>query len=205
MDARLVRGRTRLLAKEQAIADERDVSKRLGNVLPEETVRIPRIGEWALSEKDHPDAPVREMDPEIARRLRPFPRSIPLNTAQRARASKLSENPPIPTIMKPRPKSNAPLPVHAPKGVPCEITRAPIPPPESRIEFPAGTATTNLTDILRSKCMIPQRPAPVNPATEAEDPKFLPLEVFDDTANEEFSVEELMKDPVAYSNSPRIL
>jgi hypothetical protein len=40
---------------------------------------------------------------------------------------------------------------------------------------------------------------PTNSPTEAEDPKFLPLEVFDDTANEEFSVDELMKDPVAYS------
>ena len=46
---RFSRGKARLIQHEQIIIKERNVVKRLGQPLPEESIKIPKIGEWNLS------------------------------------------------------------------------------------------------------------------------------------------------------------
>lgn len=267
MEGRFGRGRTRLLEKEDAIAKERDMSKRLGKVLPEETVKVPKIGEWTLNadELDNNNNTQNETNTEIQSNsnlsppqnpistqqqsqqqkskplinVRPFPRNVPLNTSQKQRIAKVQISQIQSTSTKPRSKSNlAPVPFHAPKlpnfvvpntnynpnSLQGRLLSQTYHPTENRVIFPAGTVTTDLKDILRSKYLIPtqkkssslnklynlNKVKPNNSQNELEsendniinnfeDPKFLPLEVFDDKKYEEFSIEELMKNPTGYS------
>ncbi|KAK8860630.1 hypothetical protein M9Y10_012295 [Tritrichomonas musculus] len=267
MEGRFGRGRTRLLEKEDAIAKERDMNKRLGKVLPEETVKVPKIGEWTLNadELDNNNNTQNETNTEIQSNsnlsppqnpistqqqsqqqkskplinVRPFPRNVPLNTSQKQRIAKVQISQIQSSSTKPRSKSNlAPVPFHAPKlpnfvvpntnynpnSLQGRLLSQTYHPTENRVIFPAGTVTTDLKDILRSKYLIPtqkkssslnklynlNKVKPNNSQNELEsendniinnfeDPKFLPLEVFDDKKYEEFSIEELMKNPTGYS------
>ncbi|OHT17559.1 Dynein heavy chain family protein [Tritrichomonas foetus] len=276
MKGRLERGRDRLLLKEESIAKEKDLSKRLGKVLPEETIKIPKIGEWALNadplpdnktddqtssnqpqqhsqifpdqslQQSHPPPNHQQSRPLI--NVRPFPRNVPLNTSQKQRIAKIPQSN-INPVQKPKSKSTlAPLPFHAPKlpNFTGPSNSNLLEQGESRVVFPAGTVTTNLKDILRSKYLIPQKPLPPkqfvnekgknntkndsngdmneNNSEQCENsnlnkihnfyynkynndglfnPKFLPLEVFDDKQFEEYSIEELMKNPYGYSKQSR--
>ena len=49
MTDRFSRARTRLLTHEQALVTKKSQAKRLGQKLPEEIVKIPKIGEWSLN------------------------------------------------------------------------------------------------------------------------------------------------------------
>ena len=46
---RFARGKARLMQHEQIIIKERTVVKRMGQTLPEDSIKIPKIGEWNLS------------------------------------------------------------------------------------------------------------------------------------------------------------
>ncbi|KAI5538409.1 dynein light chain binding [Trichomonas vaginalis G3] len=49
IDGRLGRATSRLLTNEQNILKEKELAKKLGKIPPEESVKIPQIGEWSLS------------------------------------------------------------------------------------------------------------------------------------------------------------
>jgi hypothetical protein len=50
VETRFSRGKERLLLSEQTIQKDRTMSRRLGRVLPEEMIAVPKIGEWSLNE-----------------------------------------------------------------------------------------------------------------------------------------------------------
>ena len=56
-ESRFSRGKDRLILAEQAIQKKKSISRKLGKTLPEETIKIPKIGEWSLSDKEIHDTP----------------------------------------------------------------------------------------------------------------------------------------------------
>ena len=197
---RFSRGKARLIQHEQIIFKERNVVKRLGQTLPEETVEIPKIGEWNLAE----GAPLTEKhSPKNQRRLltakkQPsFPRTMP--------ASRLCNRSLVKTEHKRSRDLVSPKPgVYPPPFLlkPPRIISSNIDPLDRLTVNPPGTVSTNLETIIHSKHRSPQLPLPplqtfeeYDDDTEVFESSFLPLETFDDATLEEFPLEELMKDP----------
>ncbi|OHT05113.1 Dynein heavy chain family protein [Tritrichomonas foetus] len=196
MTDRFDRAKSRLLSHEQAKQSKRILKKRLGTVPADETVKIPKIGEWNLSETpNHEIAPPHRPSTATPRRARGFPQDIPLSATQRTR----QENPVCdllpPSTSTPKSPTKPVFKLRPPRPI-TESPRAPSP----RKNFPSGTLTTDLDSIIKSKHRQAAKPIPPIPReTTKEDPVFMPLEVFDDATFEEYPIEELMKTPVAYS------
>ena len=87
MTDRFEKAKNQLLNTEEKIQSRRLQSKRLGKLLPEEKIKIPKIGEWNLS----PGIPtVSIQSPHRNNRggkktVKPFPEDVPLNKEQKQR------------------------------------------------------------------------------------------------------------------------
>ena len=197
MTDRFGRARSHLLNKEQRAESRRAQSRKLGKRLPEETIRIPKIGEWALA----PGTPT--IDEAIAtpksraKFIKPFPENVQLTAEQKARREKaLREGKHVTLPPDPNPYEKAPYHVKAPRM----ISDTQVVTEMSRCQYPQGTVTTDLNSIIRSRYRAPSSPLPPLQGRGGGDgPPLLPLEVFDDTTYAEYSLEELLKRPEAFS------
>ncbi|OHT04040.1 Dynein heavy chain family protein [Tritrichomonas foetus] len=248
MTDRFTRARTRLENHERSIQKKRNMDIRLGKILPEDTIKVPKIGEWTLSSHNTDDpnfldtndslfgttdmlnspqptinralstisptvsptmsntasnAP-KQISGRMAKAVRPFPKDIPLSQEQTKRLS----HPEI-ELISPKSKVNknqieAPFLIKSPVPVTEPIVNTGI---GQRVQYPSGTTTTDLDSIIRSKYRAPAKPLPPlknrGPTTSTssldDGESFMPLEIFDDTTFEEYPLEELMKNPDAYS------
>ena len=191
---RLTRGKSRLVERESFIKEEKAINKRIGRVNPEDTIKIPVIGEWNIGAgKEQEKAEKSKNSP--SKKIKPFPKNVPLNDIQ---ISNLLENPsnlqseePIKKpkkIVDPPMKIKLPHMLKAPKHY------------ERKVAFPEGTATTDLSAILRSKNHSLKKPLPpLHSDSELGESEFLPLEYFDDDQLSEYTIEELLKNPHAVS------
>ncbi|OHS98393.1 Dynein heavy chain family protein [Tritrichomonas foetus] len=188
---RFSRGKSRLIERESVIRDKKAINKRIGRINPEDTVKIPIIGEWDVGEQV-PTNPYEQRSVTTLKNVRPFPKSVPLTDNQ---IQRILEKPVTEPIEEPHvnPKQiiDAPMKVKLP-----QVLKAPAV-YEPRICFPEGTATTDLSSILRAKHRAPARPLPPLHERDNElgESEFLPLEYFDDIALSEYTNDELMKNP----------
>ncbi|EAY21612.1 Dynein heavy chain family protein [Trichomonas vaginalis G3] len=186
MDERFVKRKNQLLQFEQNVMKEKSLVKKLGQKLPEDSIRTPKIGEWSLSHSDSLET-MSVKSAEV-----PFPRSN----------SKTSIVEPNVTKKKnPNPKTSRSKTSLAPPFIPHQprLTDS-LQGEVANTVFPPGTVTTNLNDILKSKYKQPIKPLPpLQEELSQEEPQFLPLEMFDDLTYQEFPIDVLMKDPIAYS------
>ena len=212
MTDRFDKARSRLLSHEKTQQSARLQKKRLGTILPDETVQIPKIGEWKLSEEPNFEVtPPMRPSTTTPRRVRGFPADIPLSATQMSRKEKpvneiIQPPPPIQTATKPIFKLRPPKPITE-----TSTSRAPSPRKNTIIPngtvipkstpLPNGTLTTDLDAIIRAKHRQAATTLPPIKDREEEkkEPVFMPLEVFDDARFEEFPLEELLKNPIAYS------
>ena len=189
MDDRAAKRKAQLLEYEQRSVKERSLCKLLGQKLPEEAIKPPKIGEWSLSQYD----PIETLSVKSAE----INAGVQRNTNNAQRVTQMPKSLST-SYQKPRSKSRVVAPFIA---KPPRVVDAPYGEVPHQV-FPMGTVTTNLEDILKSKYKEPMKPLPPLPAeTEKSgyEPQFLPLELFDDKTYEEYPIEELMKDPIAYS------
>ncbi|OHT12761.1 hypothetical protein TRFO_17306 [Tritrichomonas foetus] len=203
MTERFLRARSRLSKNEQVLQESRLRSRKLGQTLPEEKVKVPQIGEWELKQNSPKTrtlldqskkivAPNRAQSQFKGRQVQPFPQDIKLSEEQKQRIQNPEQE-----LIQPenaKPVNEAPLRFISP----MKQMRKTSPPKHSNAKFPIST--TKLDNILATK----YRPA--KPLPPLKDPKiaddsipFLPLELFDDTTYEEFSLEYLLEHPKAWS------
>ena len=199
MTDRFTKGKTRLLAHEQVIQKERTMCKRLGKTLPDETVNIPKIGEWDLS---RPVSPYDDENPKRgARNVKTAKGTVvaplQLSPKRSGRGTALGYTfDPYPSA-RPKTSTEAPYHLRPPKPIVETTGRT-----TSRLNYPKGTVTTDLDAIEKSRYrQVPKALPPIATRSLDETPEqnFLPLEIFDDSTYEEYPIEELMKDPKAYS------
>jgi len=195
MSDRINRAKSRLSAQEKAIEKNRNISHKLGKLMPDEVVKIPQIGEWSLSEnRIEPSS----SDLDIL--------SLPVSTGE---LSPRKNAPPIHTIpdfyprhlKKPNNVSNtdAPFKLKAPFPVTDPIIH------NSQVinTHPNGTTTTDLNAITYSRVKMPQKPLP--PLRDEErsmyemEPSVFPIEIFDDSNYIEFPLEYLLDNPSSVS------
>jgi len=204
MSDRFNKGKSRLLTHEQVIQKERTMMKRLGKNLPEETVKIPKIGEWELGDPISADN-----DGEITTRRgisntsRPLKPIISVNSPRKpvSRQGTLDIAVPQP-LSRPKTALDAPYHLKPPKSIVETNSR-----PTSRVQYPPGTITTDINSIIASKHRNVPKPLPVvetRNVSDENEPTFLPLEYFDDSTYEEFSLDDLMRDPSAFSRYQEI-
>lgn len=174
IDGRLGRATSRLLTNEQNILKEKELAKKLGKIPPEESVKIPQIGEWSLSLSKTATTSTKQLP------------SPPIKSPKQSK-SKTGEQF-IGPVYQPR--------IHVPKSRNAAGQINPI----ERVSFPAGTTTTDLNDILKSRTINPIKPIPpLNQEENLQEPQFVPSDIFDDSTYEEFPLEELMKNPIGFS------
>ena len=199
MSDRFNKAKSRLLAHEQVIQKERTLSKRLGKILPDETVIVPKIGEWELTK------PAATFEEDYARLTARAQRTIksgantarPKTILKTARAQADFSRGDLVSARKNKTSFAAPYHLRPPKSIVKTRGRSP-----SKIDFPQGTVTTDLDSIIKAKYRHTSRILPPMPSSEYDAEKeltFMPLELFDDSAYEEYPLEELMKTPQAYS------
>ena len=211
MTERFLRARTRLSQQENVLHETRMRNKKLGQNLPDEIIKVPQIGEWELKQGNQQSRMSYEASKKTvtttkqttriqSRPVQPFPPDIQLSEEQKQRIKNPEQK--ILPREKAKPISEAPFPFKSSlkfrKSSPQKQTN-------TTIKFP--TSTTNIDSILTSKYRIP-KPLPPLKDSEQDDNKndenknvapFLPLELFDDTTYEEFSLEYLLKHPKAWS------
>ncbi|EAY20056.1 Dynein heavy chain family protein [Trichomonas vaginalis G3] len=172
MTDRVYRARTRLLDHEKTLSEKKEQGRKSGIEYPEDRVKIPKIGEWAL-------API-SIDETIEK-------------VEQKSPTKNEKSP----FVKPKKGIKAPYKVRPPKPVmeEPETTK------KTQVhDFKPGETSTDLNEIIKAKQRVQSRPLP--PLKTGETPiteTFLPLEIFDDTTYEEYSIEELLKHPEAFS------
>lgn len=182
-ESRFSRGKDRLILAEQAIQKKKSISRKLGKTLPEETIKIPKIGEWSLSDKEIHDTPELKHIRSKTRNASPTG-----NRKENGLLSSMSKSPP--------------QIIHPPRVNPANMISS-----DGHTNFPQGTVSTNVIDILKSRYRVLKRPIPpLKPKNDDEipEPQFLPLEMFDDSTFEEYPISELMKNPYAYSRYQEI-
>ncbi|OHT14597.1 Dynein heavy chain family protein [Tritrichomonas foetus] len=204
---RFARGKARLIQHEQIIIKERNIVKRLGQTLPEETIEIPKIGEWNLADEAATAVPSPKRPSVLSptkKQKAIFPRSMPMTRVQN-RSSLVSQNKKTryETNENPGPSVPPPFMLHPPRILAPGID------PLDRLNVnPPGTVSTDLETIIHSKYRSPKKALPplktreyslddsneiVIPENEGS--SFLPLETFDDDSFVEYSLDELLKDP----------
>jgi hypothetical protein len=187
-DVRLNRGKGRLIQHEQIIVKERTVIKRLGRTLPDEKVQVPKIGEWDLSAQESlPESPAADR-PGTSMRSAQGSRLKTRSAARSELSNRFTPEPPPPPFM-----------LHIPRIFTPETD-----PLDFRTEYPVGTVSTQLDEIIHSKYRSPLKPLPPLKGTEESedfDPNstFLPLELFDDARFEQYPLEELLKETRGFS------
>ena len=191
--ARFVRGKSRLIQREQVIHDKKAINKRIGRVSPEDTIKIPIIGEWDIGDSSQ-NEPNEQRESTTLKGIRPFPKTIPLTENQIQRI--LDTSPEETVVENPAPPIqkhfvNAPIKVQLPRVLKSQQIHEP------KLHFPEGTATTDLSTILRSTKRAPAKPLPPLQVHDSElgQSEYLPLEYFDDIYLSEYSNEELLQEP----------
>ncbi|OHT09102.1 Dynein heavy chain family protein [Tritrichomonas foetus] len=204
MTDRFDKAKNHLLSNEKVIEHERLVNKRCGKPLPEEIIKIPKIGEWNLSQtKETPEALIEKQTQKRAssinttnKKFKPFPTTIPLTSEQKARLQQAPVN--ESGSNSPKTRKNAPYKIKAPRSV--DDFSAGV---QGKVNYPPGTTSTDLNSIIKSKFRAQNKPLPPLPdkikAPSATEKNILPLEVFDDTSVAEYTVEELLQRPDAVS------
>ena len=195
-EGRFGRAASRLIESEKNLYKEKAISKKLGKTLPEDTIKIPVIGEWDLDPVNNGSKEKNEQPTNTTFTFQPKSKTITIPNFTTLRKS--NEKLIVPPVLAARTKSvlQAPMAVHPPKprAIIGQFAQ------DDKIVFPAGTITTDLNDILKSKYKSPMKPIPpLMTENDLTDPQFLPLDLFDDSSFEEYSIDELMKDPEAYS------
>jgi hypothetical protein len=148
MTDRFSRRKERLITHEQGLIEQKEQAKRLGQKLPEDSVKIPKIGEWALS-------------PIVAEPL--SDQVKPPNTARETKSPRRVAS--IDPVYHIRP----------PKQIVEDPTQTA---QTARTRYPAGATSTDLNVIMRSRVRSPKSPLPPLRAKSHEilNP-FLPLEI----------------------------
>ena len=175
---RFTRGKDRLILSEQAMQQKKAISRKLGKVLPEETVKIPKIGEWMLTEKETNSTNEKKQNKKSTLRF------AATYGNRIDKSNVIKTNHPAPIIQPPRVNQSDSISA------------------EGHANHSQGSVSTNVNDILKSKFRSLQKPIPpLRPKDEElnQEPQFLPLEMFDDSTYEEYPISELMKNPYAYS------
>ena len=224
MNERFKRAKERLENHEKGVQMQRDMAKRLGRVLPDEKVNIPKIGEWTINVEDNQkttgiknveqtaktnrdviSTPLKKAPKPInaksTRVVRPFPSDIPLSKNQTTR----KENPEFELIQgsfNPKNIVEAPYLIKSPVPVTEPLVNTGINGP--KVRHPSGMTTTSIDSITRSKGKVQLQPLPpLKDESEDEDENnketFLPLEMFDDSSYEEYPLDVLLQHPEAYS------
>ena len=86
MTNRFEKAKKQLLSNEKVIEKERLELKKCGKKLPEEIIKLPKIGEWNLSQNSDIQIPVNKTKGSPnKKRFKPFPNSIPLTPEQKDR------------------------------------------------------------------------------------------------------------------------
>ncbi|KAK8896419.1 hypothetical protein M9Y10_014318 [Tritrichomonas musculus] len=200
---RFLKGKSRLIQRESDVYQKKRFSRKVGITMPEDSVTIPKIGQWSLGSSNltaptmkPPQRPKTSISNQIEKT-----ENTPEINEQISNTQSISTTIPASKISK--------RPITAKKNITkISIPKAPTNKTninEKLVDFPQGTVTTDIDDILRSKYRRPSTVVPpINsnpdvPEDFSVDTRFLPLEYFDDSTYEEFSIEELMKDPNAYS------
>ena len=196
MTYRFDKAKTQLLSNEKMIENERLSRKKCGKPLPEEFIKVPKIGEWSLSQsKPAQDSTAdKKSNSSISanKNYKPFPNTIPLTQEQKDR---LQHAPIDNSIHKTSATRKAPYKLKAPRMVDILV-----PNNQGKVNYPPGTTSTDLNSIIKSKYRAQNRPLPPLSENESKlDHNILPLEVFDDTSFAEYSIDELLKHPDAVS------
>ena len=224
MTNRFEKAKKQLLSNEKVIEKERLELKKCGKKLPEEIIKLPKIGEWNLSQNSDIQIPVNKTKGSPnKKRFKPFPNSIPLTPEQKDRiqnAPNLSQtlnnqanknnpskddevvNPNLPGgLTRKELRKKAPFKVKAPRSVDDIMSGY-----DGKISFPPGTRTTDLNSIIRSRFRSQNKPLPPIPDKDgnkdnnnSNTSNILPLEVFDDTSFAEYTIDELLQRPDAVS------
>ena len=200
-EANFFKGKTRITQYEYDLNQRKIKSRKSGIVIPEDHVKIPKIGQWSLSNVSTPSpaasSPIKqsrkkEESNSYIVKMSPF--------AKMTSAYSLNQKP-----------INKPL---AKVSIPKAANNTSISATQRLVDFPQGTVTTDLDDIIRSKYRRPvtalsesqncqkensQNNININTNVAPLTTQFFPLDFFDDSTYEEFSLEELMKDREAVS------
>ncbi|EAY14826.1 Dynein heavy chain family protein [Trichomonas vaginalis G3] len=198
MTDRFNKAKNRLVSHEQVVQKERTLKKQLITQLPDETVVVPKIGEWVLSRPVSPDTqdiPKLKLQKKATQKntsrapIAPSPKKTGRGTAL---GYNFNPNP----TARPKTALEAPYHLKPPKSIIENSGRT-----TSRLNYPPGTVTTDLDAIEHSRFrQAPKALPPIQDRTvEEQEPTFLPLEYFDDSTYEEFPIEDLMKTPQAFS------
>ena len=213
MTERFLRAKTRLSQQENVLLESRMRSKKLGQTLPDEAIKVPQIGQWELKQGNQQSRPLYDNSKKIimptkqinriqSRPIQPFPQDIQLSEEQKQRI----KNPEQKLITHDTSKSTSEAPF--PFKSPLKQFRKTSPQKQTSTSIKYPTTTTNLDSILTSKYRLPSKPLPPLKETEKDENKtdetkntapFLPLELFDDTTYEEFSLDYLLQHPKAWS------
>ena len=201
MTERFLRAKTRLSQLEQELIESR---KKLNQFSRSgETTKIPQIGEWELKQTKTQKETAKKInklnkiqEQFKGRHIQPFPKDIRLSSEQKQR----QKNPDHEIIQPFETKkvSEAPL-----KFVSTNITKLK---KTNRNQIPNDKipdSSTNIDSILASKYRTLPKPLPplkdANEEIKDNSDTFLPLELFDNTAYDEFSVDYLLAHPKAWS------
>ena len=171
MTDRFGRAKTRLENHERGVQRKRDLDKRLGRVRPEETVKIPKIGEWNLTTQTYDrETPVKtdreksksamaitkdQLGTRSVRDVHPFPSDVPLTAEQQQRLAKPDIELVVTSPHKRNTQYDPPFILKPPAAVTEALTHG-----SSRKAFAPGTTTTDLNAILKSKYIAPSKPLP---------------------------------------------
>ena len=194
---RFLKGKSRLIQRESDVYQKKRLSRKVGITIPEDTVTIPKIGQWSLGSSNLTAPtmkPIQRPKTSISDQTEKDEKVIESNEIN-STTQIISTITPSSKISK-RPTTSKKLTkISIPKAATNKTNFT-----EKLVDFPQGTVTTDIDDILRSKYRRPSTVVPPidsNPETREDfsiDTRFLPLEYFDDSTYEEFSIEELMKD-----------
>ena len=93
---RFGRGKSRLIEREHVNREKKAAYKRIGKIAPEDTVKIPLIGEWQVGDADYKDPREVKRAMTAMKKVRPFPRTVPLTQDQVVRVLEAPEDVPLP-------------------------------------------------------------------------------------------------------------
>ena len=176
MSERISRGKTRLVTHESIVTTMRKKARLLGKVLPEDTIKIPKIGEWSLSRTN--ESQVDPTPPPNDKRGNKSPRNFRGDSRKEI-------------------SIEAPFKIRAPRAILDSHIHGDI----QKVSFPAGTTSTDIDTITKSKVKQPNRPLPPlrSKIETNEKDSFLPLEIFDDSTYAEYTISELLSNPDAFT------
>ncbi|EAY07015.1 Dynein heavy chain family protein [Trichomonas vaginalis G3] len=193
MSERVTRARDRLTSNEKEIMKKRALSHKLGKLNPDEAVKIPKIGEWNLGQtKVAPD----EKDLDILNQPVDMGPLDPLQNAPPISAI-IDFNPKKPKTIRANSRFDAPYKIKAPPPVTEPLYTG----GQAPKSFPAGTTSSDISQIMVSKTKQAPKPLPPlqeSPRIESTD-FFLPIELFDDSNYEQYPLEYLLQHPDAFS------